>query len=121
VLELTLPIPPSINEIHRAIRGRNILSKTARIWYQESVRSIKQQAQGWFSNKRLFVCYRYSFKDSRRRDIGNYEKILSDSITKAGLWKDDSQIDKLTLIRLPTNKDCPQVYIEIEEVANAQL
>jgi crossover junction endodeoxyribonuclease RusA len=116
MLELRLPIPPSVNAIHRAVRGRNILSKEARIWYAESIRSIKQQAQGWCSSKRLSVSYDYSFADNRRRDIGNYEKILSDSITKAGLWGDDSQIDRITLRRMHVDKEDPHVHVVIEEI-----
>ena len=37
--------------------------------------------------------------DRRRRDIDNYAKSLLDSLTKAGVWEDDSQIDELTIKR----------------------
>jgi len=30
--------------------------------------------------------------DSRRRDLYNHHKVLHDALTKAGVWKDDSQI-----------------------------
>ena len=34
------------------------------------------------------------FKDNRRRDIDNYQKIMNDALTGV-MWKDDSQIFKL--------------------------
>jgi Holliday junction resolvase RusA-like endonuclease len=44
----------------------------------------------------------------------HYEKILSDCITKAGIWKDDSQIDDGRVIRLPVSKADPHCEVSIE-------
>jgi crossover junction endodeoxyribonuclease RusA len=35
--------------------------------------------------------------DKRRRDLDNLPKVVLDSLTKAGVWKDDSQIQRLTI------------------------
>lgn len=37
--------------------------------------------------------------DRRRRDLDNVSKCLFDSLTKAGVWKDDEQIDLLMIRR----------------------
>lgn len=37
--------------------------------------------------------------DNRRRDLDNINKSLLDSITHAGVWLDDSQIDELHVTR----------------------
>ncbi|PJI15838.1 hypothetical protein CVE39_15810 [Enterobacter cloacae complex sp.] len=33
--------------------------------------------------------------DARRRDIDNYNKALFDALTHAGIWEDDSQVQKM--------------------------
>lgn len=48
---------------------------------------------------RLSVLIRCYPPDRRARDLDNLGKTLLDSLTKAGLWKDDSQIDRLTFER----------------------
>jgi hypothetical protein len=42
------------------------------------------------------------------------QKILSDCITKAGIWNDDSQIDDGRVIRLPVSKLDPHCTVTIE-------
>ena len=37
--------------------------------------------------------------DKRKRDISNCVKAVEDSLTKAGVWLDDSQIDRLIVER----------------------
>jgi crossover junction endodeoxyribonuclease RusA len=39
--------------------------------------------------------------DRRKRDLDNLWKVLGDALTKAGVWKDDSQIWELHLKRGP--------------------
>jgi len=51
--------------------------------------------------------------DNRRRDIDNYTKCVLDSLTKSGVWEDDSQIDKLTIIRRTNENKC---LISINEI-----
>lgn len=43
--------------------------------------------------------------DRRRRDLSNLWKILEDSLTSAGVWEDDSQIDHEEMDRMPPTLD----------------
>jgi crossover junction endodeoxyribonuclease RusA len=53
--------------------------------------------------------------DKRRRDLDNLPKVVLDSLTKAGVWKDDSQIQRLTI---QWGGMCPggDLEVEIEEI-----
>jgi crossover junction endodeoxyribonuclease RusA len=42
--------------------------------------------------------------DKRRRDLDNVLKQLGDSLTHAGVYQDDCQIDDLRIIRRPVEK-----------------
>jgi crossover junction endodeoxyribonuclease RusA len=44
------------------------------------------------------VCIVASPPDKRQRDLDNLLKCLLDSLTKAGLWDDDSQVRSLTIV-----------------------
>lgn len=58
----------------------------------------------------------YYFKDKRRRDPGNYEKMLLDGLVEANIIKDDnySVIEEFTTIG-KYDKDNPRVEVEIYE------
>jgi crossover junction endodeoxyribonuclease RusA len=83
-----LPYPPSINRLYRSVNGRSILSKVGRDYY----RDVVPLAEATGINIRgpyvlAITAYR---PDKRKRDIGNLEKIVSDTLTKAGVVEDDS-------------------------------
>ena len=42
----------------------------------------------------LFVTYNFWMPDKRKRDIANYEKVLTDSLVVAGVMTDDNIIHK---------------------------
>lgn len=49
----------------------------------------------------------------RRRDLDNFQKAVWDSMTHAGVWLDDSQIDAFCVLRGPViESGC--VFLEIE-------
>jgi Holliday junction resolvase RusA-like endonuclease len=77
---------------------------------------IRDQSNGWYTNKPVAVEYRYHFHDRRRRDICNYEKLLSDCITHAKVWRDDQQVDDARLLRMPVDASCPRVEVRIREL-----
>ena len=122
-LSLTLPLPPSLNSIYRAIgakRGRpsrNILSAEARQWVAKALPLIYSQMFDWeMLHGDVVVEYGYVFPDKRRRDVFNYEKLLSDSLTKAGVWADDCQIVEGKVKRLGIDRGRPRVEVLVSGV-----
>jgi crossover junction endodeoxyribonuclease RusA len=110
-MRIDLPFPPSVNGYWRAIRRGNlctqIISKKGRE-YAEAV-STSVNAAGLTTTPlagRLEVTILLCAPDRRRRDVDNYSKAVLDSLTKAGVWEDDSQIDVLTVVRGPIENRC---------------
>lgn len=98
----TLPYPPSVNTYWRNIgAGRTILSKRARE-YRKSVLAIVGPAKPWL--KRLAVSIILYPPDKRKRDLDNAFKGVLDGLAHACVYRDDEQIDELTIKRGPVIK-----------------
>lgn len=66
-------------------------------------------------SKRVFeISVELYFKDKRRRDVDDYNKILLDSLTGI-VWSDDSQIWKITITKFIDAKK-PRIEVDITEV-----
>ena len=83
--------------------GRTLISEAGRRYRI----AIEQMAvvQAWKrfdATARLAVEIDAWMPDRRRRDLDNTLKATLDSLTHAGLWEDDSQIDSLKIVRIPT-------------------
>lgn len=101
MITLTLPFPPTGNNIYPTARnGRRFLSEKGKA-YHAAVHAAVLTQLGKYPRLAhgLSVTYGISAPDKRRRDIANSEKALSDALTKANVWLDDSQIDELRLVR----------------------
>lgn len=85
---IQLPYPPSINRLYRSINGRSILSKIGRDYYRDVVPIA--EASGFNIRGPYVLTITAHRPDRRKRDIGNLEKIVSDTLTKAGVIEDDS-------------------------------
>jgi len=100
MIRLTLPWPPSTNSVWRNIQGRTLLSRNGRQFRMAVATAVAAQHQGAPLTVRLAVVATLLPPDRRKRDIDNHGgKALLDAITHAGVWVDDEQIDKLTIIR----------------------
>lgn len=120
---LTLPYPPSLNRYYRYVtRLRRVLISTEGREYRESVRDALRAAKAdgleTFSG-RLRVSVHISPPDRRRRDLDNVLKALLDSLTHAGVWLDDSQIDVLEIRRLGPER-LGRVRVAISETEGAE-
>jgi crossover junction endodeoxyribonuclease RusA len=115
-VRLTLPIPPSVNAMYRAIRGRNILSKQGREWYRDSVPEIIRQAKGVSTSSRCAVDISLYFPDRRRTDLDNRCKGCLDALTKGRVFNDDSQVDILTIRRMPVDKEHPRCEVIVTDL-----
>lgn len=80
-------------------QGRHYLTDKARSYYEQVTFLATIQKAQISLDGRLQVCCIIHPPDRRRRDLDNVWKVISDSLTKAGVWLDDTQIDRLTLIR----------------------
>lgn len=104
-LTLRLPFPRSVNTYWRNIgRGRTILSKAGR-QYKLDVQAAVLEQVGKVKpiSSRVSVSVWLYPPDKRRRDLDNHAgKALFDSLTSAGVWADDEQIDRLRVYRRHT-------------------
>lgn len=107
-MRLTIPFPPSVNGYWRSVRGRNILSARGRQYRLDGLQTLAEQAVSPLpADARLSVTITLNPPCKRRRDVDNYSKAALDLLTHAGIWGDDSQVDRLTVqrgeIRKPGN------------------
>lgn len=96
---IKLPWPPSVNVMWRAVNGRNILSAEGRAYRELAAWQIKATGAAQPMTGRLDVRMRLHPPDNRRRDIDNVCKALLDAMQTGGVYQDDSQIDRLEIIR----------------------
>lgn len=97
---LTLPIPPSANEMNTVSRGRIHNSKKYTAWLRE---------MGWLCQAqrgagRISGSYAIRVTAPKmRKDLGNIEKPLSDGLQKARVVPNDRKAAEIRLVLLPTN------------------
>lgn len=121
MIELTLPWPPSVNGYWRSpsrgpLAGRHMISKRGREYRKAAAIAVSEQWEGEATDKRLAVAVRLCSPTRRKYDLDNMMKGLLDALTHAGVWKDDEQIDQLTIIRGDNTKG-GRCLVCIEEVA----
>lgn len=95
-LDFYIPFPPTVNSYY--IKGR-IISGKGREFRLEVAEIINEQRANVGLVEKLWVGVILYMPDSRRRDLDNYMKSLLDSLTHAGVWEDDKQIDQLNIAR----------------------
>ena len=93
--ELYLPFPPTVNNYY-VKTGRGIyISQKGRKFTDLVLAAVIEQLPSIHIEDRMLVEVVLYPPDKRKRDIAdNYGKGLLDSLTKAGLWLDDSLIDQ---------------------------
>jgi len=120
-IQRTLPWPPSVNAMWRAIpRGKcctSILSKKGRDYRESALIAIAahnltlRQLDG-----RLQVSLDLHPPTLRKYDADNYCKAIFDSLTHGGVWLDDEQVDSLHVLKCPKDADNPRVVVTITEL-----
>ncbi|WP_019933872.1 RusA family crossover junction endodeoxyribonuclease [Oceanimonas smirnovii] len=103
MISLELPWPPSTNQIWRnvAVKGkpRTLLSKSGRDYRALVARTVLAQRGNKQLAGRVRVDVVAQAPDRRARDLDNILKATLDALTHAGVWQDDSQIDRLLVER----------------------
>ena len=117
-LEIELEgLPPTVNNLYGRLR-RTVYKKPAvRQWQNETISYIKRE----WKNKAALTAeielrIEYTAKDHRKWDIDNRIKALQDCLERAGVIKNDSQIESLKVRRKYGEKE--RTRIEILEYEN---
>lgn len=111
-ITLDLPWPPTANTYWRRNGGRYFISKRGQD-YREFVAKACYIYQGLFNeDTRLRVKIKAFPPDKRKRDLDNLFKSVLDSIQHSGIYVDDSQIDKLSIERMPEHEGKITVCVE---------
>ncbi len=93
-----LPYPPSVNHIYsRTKRGGLMLNPKAKAYREEVIYTIGKGHTTLTASLQVHV--QAYMPDKRKRDLDNTLKAVFDAMTHAGVWKDDSQIDDLRIVR----------------------
>jgi len=115
-MKLTLPYPPSVNQIYRRRQRGGIYKVSTAKTFEYEVLAIVG-ANGRQRQPPMVGLVSISIDiyppDKRRRDVDNVLKVLLDSLTGAQVWRDDSQVVELTIRRQPPDKSNPRCEVEI--------
>lgn len=115
---MILPYPPvSTNTIYKFVCN----GRYPRMYMEEYGHQLKQfyqiEAKNQWCHKIIKddveVKIKLYFKDKRRRDIDNYNKLLLDSLTGI-CWQDDKQIRKMEIEKF-IDKVNPRIEIEVNK------
>ncbi len=120
MIVLTLPFPPSVNGYWRNINGRTLISAKGRAYKKAVARLAQWNYAAKQLESRLEVLVILHPPDRRKRDIDNSMKALLDSMQAAGVFVDDSQIDRLSIERGEIKKGGAAIVTikEIDAAAN---
>jgi crossover junction endodeoxyribonuclease RusA len=106
-----LPWPPSVNTYWRhptrgKLAGKHLVSENGRRYRTAVVATLLTARRGKALplDGRLSVSILACPPDRRVRDLDNLPKSVLDSLSHAGLWRDDGQIDRLLIERAPVEK-----------------
>jgi crossover junction endodeoxyribonuclease RusA len=118
-LNLTLPWPPSLNRLYRAVAGRVVLSEEGRKYALQVSNALPtghvEPLEGRLSVE--FVMCPPEKLLGKKWDIANREKCFADALTKCRVWLDDEQIDSMLITRGDYISNFPSgvVFVSIRE------
>ena len=115
-LSLELPWPPSVNHYWRKYRNRMVISEKG-LAYRGRVDAVVSRAPSPPLLGRLAVSVVAFPPDRRVRDLDNLLKSLLDSLQTTGVYRDDSQIDRLAIERREIQRP-GWVWVRVEEIGS---
>jgi crossover junction endodeoxyribonuclease RusA len=97
MIRLSLPFPNSVNNLYVNGTGKRGRYKSAayKAWQEAAGLSVKDSHRQNIRVYSLAICLKRP--DKRRRDLGNYEKAISDLLVAHGVIADDSGCERLTM------------------------
>ena len=99
ILSFDLPWPPSVNHYWRHTKSGHYISLEGKIYREIVFYSCVKYRGRLLDDAKLSVSIEAFPPDRRKRDLDNLLKSLLDSLQHAGVYKDDSQIDRLSINR----------------------
>jgi crossover junction endodeoxyribonuclease RusA len=120
ILNLTLPLPPSINHQYATVHGRRVLSSAGRRFKlqvgQEVLCAIAARRHSppftkMLNSQSLALDLRFYFESGLRRDIDGGLKITQDAVCEA-LGINDNRIAEVTL-RKDTDRAAPRMKLSL--------
>lgn len=99
MLELVyqLPYPPTINHYYIRTKRGVVLTAKANDYRADVIQAVGKGHTTLLGP--ISVKVDAYMPDKRKRDLDNVFKALCDAMTHAGVWRDDSQIDDLRIVR----------------------
>ena len=97
MLILLLPYPPSVNTYWGFKGSHRYLTDKAKAFKQEVWIRFLESGHKGFGSANLELKVKLHPRDNRIRDIDNGIKSLLDAMCQAGIYTDDSQIQKLEI------------------------
>jgi Holliday junction resolvase RusA-like endonuclease len=111
-INLTLPIPPSVNNYYkRARNGRVYLSAEAKAYKELVYYKCLELGLDSLLDVPLHMDVKF-FPKNNRRDLDNIMKCLWDSL-EGNIYTNDKLIYKLTAEKFAPTKNNPRVVVEI--------
>lgn len=114
MIDLSLPMPPSLNNYYRRVGPKVLISAQGRR-YRAAVAMLVRSKQIQRLDGRLRMSIRVHAPDRRRRDLDNVLKALWDALQHAGVYADDGNIDTL-LVQREDIKEGGMVRVNIQEI-----
>jgi crossover junction endodeoxyribonuclease RusA len=107
-----------VNHIWRRVGERTVISREGRRYRRDVCAALAAMSGRRTARMegRLAVSVTVCPPDHRRRDLDNVQKALLDALAKGGVYRDDSQIDRLEVERGPVTPG-GKVLVEIREIA----
>ena len=121
VVTLTLPWPPTTNQLHTVSGNRKVLSSRGRQYRANALAAITEQRPKRLGAARLQVTLLLHPPTRAKRDVANFEKAAVDALVFARVFDDDEQIDDLRLVRGEVSKPgrVRVTITSLEEVTDA--
>lgn len=117
-LVFELPYPPSVNHYWRRVGFRTLISRGGRR-YRKDVVALLAAGRAAPLRGRLELVVHVFPPDRRRRDLDNLQKAMCDALQHAGVYADDSQIDRID-VRRGTVVPGGKVIVEISKCESTQ-
>lgn len=125
-IEITLPVPPSINHQYATVHGRRVLSSAGRtykqhvgqqLWLALSQSPHKQTLMHRLRSQPLALSIRFYFTSSLRRDVDGGLKIAQDALCE-GIGLNDNRIVETHLYK-DVDRTNPRIRLSLSMAAES--